>query len=126
MATSPGSKVVVAGATKIVHYLANGKPDTSFGSGGSVTVPRPPGAVFVLAGVAVDSYGRVVLAGLARPLPSNSTPDPLLSSAAVMRFNADGTPDTSFGSGGLLVTNLGIAPPKAPGGPLPWYLGRPA
>ena len=89
----------------------------SFGDGGVVTVPRPPGAVFVLAGVAVDSYGRVVLAGLTRPLPTNSTPDPLLSSAAVMRFNADGTPDPSFGSGGMVITNFGLGAPKAAGGP---------
>jgi uncharacterized delta-60 repeat protein len=120
MAQAPGGKVVVAGATKIVRYLANGKPDTSFGNAGSVTVPRPPGAVFVLAGVAVDSAGRVVLAGLARPLPSNSTPDPLLSSAALMRFNADGTPDAGFGTGGLVITNFGIAAPKAGGSA---YLG---
>src|ERR1700755_876799 len=34
MAKAPGGKVVVAGATKIVRYLANGKPDPSFGTGG--------------------------------------------------------------------------------------------
>lgn len=115
MAQAPGGKVVVAGATKIVRYLANGKLDQSFGSGGAVTIPRPAGAVFVLSGVAVDSQGRVVLAGLTRPLPTNSTPDPLLSSAAVMRFNVDGTPDGSFGNGGTVITNFGIAAPKAPG-----------
>jgi uncharacterized delta-60 repeat protein len=120
MAKAPSGKVVVAGATKIVRYLANGKLDKSFGSGGSVSVPRPPGAVFVLAGVAVDSQGRIVLAGLARPLPSNSAPDPLLSMAAVMRFNADGTPDPTFGNGGMVVSDFGLGAPKAQGGP---YLG---
>jgi uncharacterized delta-60 repeat protein len=120
MAQSPGGKIVVAGATKIVRYLADGKLDPSFGAGGTVTIPRPPGAVFVLAGVAVDSYGRVVLAGLTRPLPTNSTPDPLLSSAAVMRFNSNGTPDASFGAGGTVITNFGLGAPKAIGGP---YLG---
>jgi uncharacterized delta-60 repeat protein len=120
MAQAPGGKVVVAGATKVVRYLANGKVDPSFGNGGTVNVPNPTGSAFVLAGVAVDSQGRVVLAGLARPLPSNSAPDPLLSSAVVMRFNADGTPDTSFGSGGTVVTDFGLGAPKAPGGP---YLG---
>lgn len=120
MAQAPGGKVVVAGATKIVRYLADGKPDASFGHGGAVNVPSPAGYAFVLAGVAVDSQGRIVLAGLARPLPSNSAPDPLLSSAAIMRFNADGTPDTGFGNGGTLVTDFGLGAPKAPGGP---YLG---
>ncbi len=120
MAQAPGAKVVVAGATKVVRYLANGKLDPSFGNGGTVNVPNPPGSAFVLAGVAVDSKGRVVLAGLARPLPSNSTPDPLLSSAVVMRFNANGTPDTSFGNGGTVLSDFGLGAPKAPGGP---YIG---
>jgi uncharacterized delta-60 repeat protein len=115
MAQAPGNKTVIAGATKIVRYLANGKLDPSFGQGGTVTVPRPSGTVFVLAGVAVDSHGRVVLAGLTRPLPTNSTPDPVLSSAAVLRFNANGTPDTSFANGGTLITNFGLDAPKATG-----------
>ncbi len=120
MAQAPGGKVVVAGASKVVRYLGNGKPDPSFGNGGTVNVTSPPGTVFVLAGVAVDSQGRVVLAGLARPLPANAAPDPLLSSAVVMRFNANGTPDTTFGNGGTVVTDFGLGAPKAPGGP---YLG---
>jgi uncharacterized delta-60 repeat protein len=120
MASAPGGKVVVAGAGKIVRYLANGKPDPTFGIAGTVSVPRPPGALFVLAGVAVDSQGRVVLAGLSRPLPSNTTPDPVLSKATVMRFNADGSIDPSFGEGGMVVSDLGFKPPAASGGP---YLG---
>lgn len=120
MAAAPGGKVVVAGATKVVRYLANGKPDPTFGTGGVISVPRPPGALFVLAGVAVDSQGRVVLAGLSRPLPSNSTPDPVLSKATVMRFNADGSLDQSFGNGGMVVSDFGFGAPAAPGGP---YIG---
>ncbi|MBS1887203.1 MAG: hypothetical protein JSU06_08445 [Actinobacteria bacterium] len=120
MAPAPGGKVVVAGATKVVRYLADGKPDPSFGNGGTANVPNPPGYAFVLAGVAVDSQGRVVLAGLARPLPASSAPDPLLSSAVVMRLNADGTPDSGFGNGGTVLTDFGLGAPKAPGGP---YLG---
>ncbi|HEY4779848.1 MAG TPA: hypothetical protein VIH47_09675 [Solirubrobacterales bacterium] len=119
MAQAPGGKTVVAGATKIVRFLANGKLDKSFGSGGVVTVPRPVGAVFVLASAAVDSAGRIVLAGVRRPVPTNSTPDPVLSSATVMRFNADGSPDTGFGSGGTLVTNFNLPAPKAAGGRYP-------
>lgn len=117
MAPAPGGKVVVAGATKIVRYLANGKLDTSFGSGGVASVPRPSGTVFVLAGVSVDKLGRVVLAGLTRPLPTNSTPDPLLSSAAVIRYTAKGVPDPSFGDDGTVITDFGISAPKAEGGP---------
>jgi uncharacterized delta-60 repeat protein len=119
MVQAPGGKLVVAGAGKIVQFLANGEPDTSFGVDGVVTVPRPPGAVFVLAGAAVDSQGRIVLAGLARPVPTNSTPDPVLSSAAVMRFTPTGSLDTSFGSGGMVISTLGLTAPKGPGGTYP-------
>jgi len=119
MAQTPGGAIVVAGATKIVRFRANGKLDPGFGGSGSIAVPRPPGSVFVLAGVAVDAYGRIVLAGLARPLPTNSLPDPVLSQAVLMRFNADGTADASFGSGGTLITDFGLGAPKTPGGPYP-------
>lgn len=119
MAKAPAGKTVVAGATKIVRFLASGRLDKSFGSGGVMTVPRPAGAVFVLASTAVDSAGRIVLAGVSRPVPTNSTPDPVLSSATVMRFNADGSPDAGFGSGGTLVTNFNLPAPKAAGGRYP-------
>jgi len=114
MAPAPGGKTVIAGATKMVRLLANGQRDKSFG-GGEVRIPRPPGRNFVLASVAVDSQGRVLLAGTARQMPSNTTPNPLLSSATLMRFTASGAPDPSFGSGGMLVTDFGLGAPKGAG-----------
>lgn len=116
MAAAPGGKIVVAGATKIVRFLANGKLDPSFGSGGEVRVQRPAGMNFILASVAVDSQGRILLAGSARPMPSSSTPNPLLSSAMVMRFTASGAPDPSFGKEGTLITDFGFGAPKGAGG----------
>jgi uncharacterized delta-60 repeat protein len=112
MAVAPGGKVVVAGASKIVRYTEDGKLDPSFGQGGVVRVPRPEGGIFVLSGVAVDSLGRVVVVGLTRPLPTNSTPDPVISSATVMRFDADGKPDHTFGNKGMLITEFGLGAPK--------------
>jgi uncharacterized delta-60 repeat protein len=111
MAMAPGGKTVVAGASKIVRYDSDGKLDPTFGVGGVVAVPRPKGGVFVLSDVAVDSLGRVVLVGLTRPLPTNSTPDPVISSATVMRFAANGKPDRSFGTDGSLITDLGLGDP---------------
>lgn len=106
-----GGKIVVAGSTRIARLLPNGKLDPGFGTRGLVTIERPPGATFVLAGVAVDSQGRILIGGSARPLPTSSTPDPLISSAAVMRFAADGSVDRSFGQEGVLVSDFGIKPP---------------
>jgi uncharacterized delta-60 repeat protein len=112
MAAAPGGKIVVAGSTKVTQLLPSGKPDPGFGRGGSVTIERPAGRTFVLADVAVDSRGRILLAGSARPQPSNSTPDPLLSLAMVVRLMPDGSLDSSFGKEGTLISDLGIEPPK--------------
>lgn len=120
MAPAPGGKTVVAGSTKVVRLLPNGKPDPQFGSGGSASVPVPAGMAFVLADAAVDSQGRVLLAGSASPLPSSSAPDPLLSSALVIRLGADGAVDSGFGNGGTLLTDFGFAAPTVPTGK---YLG---
>jgi uncharacterized delta-60 repeat protein len=112
MAQTPGGKIVVAGSTRLARFLANGKLDKSFGRGGMAPIARPVGMSFVLAGVAVDSQGRILVGGSARPLPVSSTPDPLLSSAAVMRFSADGSLDGSFGSGGAVISDLGVKAPE--------------
>jgi uncharacterized delta-60 repeat protein len=112
MVAAPAGKIVVAGSTRIARVLANGKPDRGFGGGGAVSIPSLPGRTFVLAAAAVDSQGRVLLAGSARPLPTESTPDPLISSAVVMRFAANGSLDGSFGDAGILVTDFGIKAPE--------------
>jgi uncharacterized delta-60 repeat protein len=112
MAQAPDGKIVIAGSTQLVRLLANGKLDPSFGNGGVVAIARPSAQSFVLAGVAVDSEGRVLVAGSARPIPAESTPDPLISSAMVRRYAADGSIDTSFGDQGTVITNLGILPPR--------------
>jgi len=120
MVASPGGRTVVAGSTRVARLLANGKPDRRFGNGGVTAIPDLPGRTFVLAAAAVDSQGRVLVAGSTRPLPTESTPDPLLSSAAVMRFSADGSLDTSFGGQGVLITDFGVKAPEIGSGR---YLG---
>jgi uncharacterized delta-60 repeat protein len=112
MAPAPEGKVVVASSNKIVRLLANGKPDPAFGTGGAVSIEPPPGRIFVLADVAVDSHGRVLIAGSTRPLPTESTLDPLASLAMVRRYAANGSIDTSFAQGGTLDSDLGFEAPK--------------
>jgi uncharacterized delta-60 repeat protein len=116
MAKAPGGKVVVAGATKVVQYLGNGKLDPSFGKRGIVTLPPPKGKIFVLAGLAVDSKGRILLAGLSRPRPMNGIPDPVVSDATLIRLTPTGTLDQSFANHGRLISNLGLGAPTAAGG----------
>jgi uncharacterized delta-60 repeat protein len=117
MATAPDGKIVIAGSTQLVRLLANGKLDRSFGAGGVVQIERPAGLNFVLADVAVDRQGRILVAGSVRPQASESTPDPLLSSAMVRRYAANGAVDTGFGNQGALITSFGIQPPLIGGRP---------
>ena len=112
MAQAPGGKVVVASASKVVRFLEDGKIDRSFGRNGAVKVPKPPGGAFVLSADTVDSKGRILLAGLTRPFARNTTPDPLTSSATVIRFDRNGQLDKSFADGGMLITDLGLGNPK--------------
>lgn len=112
MASAGEGKVVVASSSKIVRLLASGKPDPAFGTGGAVAIEPPPGQVFLLADVAVDSHGRVLVAGSTRPLPTESTLDPLASLAMVRRYTANGAVDTNFAQGGTLDSDLGFEPPE--------------
>lgn len=112
MALTPRGGIVIAGSTQLVRLLPNGRLDRSFGRGGRVSIERPAGQNFLLADVAVDSQGRILVAGSVRPQPTGSFPDPLISSVMVRRYNPDGSLDLSFGDQGTLITTFGIEPPK--------------
>lgn len=85
-------EVALAGSyVGVARYNTNGSPDTSFGGGTGYTYVttingREP------ASVVVQTDDRIVLSG-------RSLTD---SGIAVVRLNSDGTPDASFGSGGLI------------------------
>jgi hypothetical protein len=60
---------------------------------------------FRLAGVVVDSRGRVLVAGMTEP--TGATGGSLNARASVYRFMPNGKLDKSFGEGGLAGTSLG-------------------
>jgi uncharacterized delta-60 repeat protein len=100
-AAQPDGKVVVAGSSGGMfaeRFNADGSVDSSFGSGGVARVPAL-GSSAVAYGVAVAPGGKIVVAG------TIGGPDTRI---AVARFNANGTLDTSFGSGGSLQLDLGL------------------
>ncbi|MEO8587770.1 MAG: T9SS type A sorting domain-containing protein [Flavobacteriales bacterium] len=81
----------------VVRYNANGTVDAGFGVGGVVSVGGT-GNMDAYA-IAVQPDGKIVVAG-----------DSGFVSAArtfVLRLNADGTPDASFGNGGLTTASMG-------------------
>jgi len=77
--------------TDVVRYNANGTLDASFGSGGTLTLA----GVTVGEGLVRQPDGKLVLVGsIVQPVA------PATSRFVLMRRNADGSPDTSFGTAG--------------------------
>jgi uncharacterized delta-60 repeat protein len=101
VASLPDGRVLAAaggtGGVTLTRFGPTGAVDASFGSAGKVTVPDM-GEPRVL----VQPDGRIVLAGT---LATGTTGDDF----AVFRFLPDGAPDTGFGTGGRVTTEVGTA-----------------
>ncbi|MEO6656190.1 MAG: carboxypeptidase regulatory-like domain-containing protein [Pyrinomonadaceae bacterium] len=82
------------------RYNANGSLDATFGTGGKATVAVSNGRDEARA-IALQTDGKIVAVGANL---SSAVGDPI----AVVRLNANGTPDTSFGTNGI-VQNLPVA-----------------
>jgi len=100
VALQSNGQVVMAGTSGGMFAMrlnTNGTADTSFGSGGVAQAFTASSGAANAVGVAPN--GNVVIAGSVNPINTQ---------IAVAEFNPNGTPDTSFGSGGSEVLNLGL------------------
>ena len=105
MALQPDGKIIVAGNTSansqddfvLMRYNTDGTLDTSFNGTGILTVSDP----------ANDSVSTVILLADGKILVGGARNNGGNNKFLLMRFNADATPDTSFGTGGSTVTNGG-------------------
>lgn len=102
LAIDASDHIVVGGATfdtslvstpMLIRYTTDGALDHSFGNAGVVAIPES--GVFAPApvGVAVDSAGRVVAVGTSMPLGFDLK-------TYLVRYDADGIADSTFGSAG--------------------------
>jgi uncharacterized delta-60 repeat protein len=101
----PNGDIVVSGGFGVGRFLPTGQPDTTFGSGGLAAAGFTGGEGRT--GVALQPDGKIIWVG------SQNTPGfPAFGtfSFAVARFNANGTLDTSFGTGGHASVEF-FAPP---------------
>jgi uncharacterized delta-60 repeat protein len=93
-------------AFRVARYNTDGSLDSSFGSGGIVTI-TPTRYGGGAGGVAIQSDGKIVAVGQAIVSQTRFTSYPAF---AVVRYNANGTLDTTFGGGkkptGIVVTQL--------------------
>jgi len=110
VALQPDSKLVVAGTSyanndyseedfAVVRYNSNGTRDLGFGVNGKVTTDFPNLAA-VPSTVIVQPDGKILVAGGAFPQFT------FLGDFAMVRYNADGSPDASFGTGGIVRTRF--------------------
>lgn len=86
----------------LARYNADGSLDNSFGNGGKAVVRfgSAEGESFGVArSIGVLSNGKILISGF-KPYFNSSDIE-----LAFLRFNADGTPDQSFGSGGAVKQN---------------------
>jgi len=100
-------KIVIAGELEVVEFLdndmilarllANGEIDSSFGSDGIVTLDVST-SYERIRDVEVNNDGRILVCGSTN---SSGTYDFLLTC-----FNADGTLDPTFGSDGMVITDM--------------------
>lgn len=104
VATQQDLKTVVAGLVRngdsttdllLIRYRENGTLDTSFGSGGKVISTL----MDVGEGIAIRQDGKIIVVGNQKVGATTQF--------AVARFNTDGSPDTTFGTGGVILTPVG-------------------
>lgn len=79
-----------------------GDVDLSFSTDGIATAHFAPVGVDYAMGVAIQPDGRIVVVG--------STQQDLETSIALARFMPDGTLDPDFGTGGQVITGIGVDP----------------
>jgi uncharacterized delta-60 repeat protein len=85
----------------VVRYNADGSLDTTFGNGGKVTTSFTSNLFDSAQSVVLQSDGRILVGGYSRGAGTN------MDDFAVVRYNTDGSLDTSFGTGGKVTTNFG-------------------
>lgn len=112
VAIQTDGKIVVAGRSDslfaLVRYNTDGTPDTGFGAGGIVTADFSSlGSSYKASSgnaVAIQPDGKIVVVG---SVQNGSQYEDF----GVMRFNTDGTLDTSFGTGGKMTTSVRVQEP---------------
>ena len=102
IAVQPDGKIVASGQSGIypelhsalARYNRNGRLDSTFGTGGKVVVTFDSSSDYLYAPV-IQSDGKIVAAGSAGG-----------AAFLLARFNADGSTDFGFGSGGKQITDF--------------------
>jgi uncharacterized delta-60 repeat protein len=93
------TKCVTTKQRSAIRYNPNGTLDKTFGVGGKVQTDFP-GLAAVASSVVIQPEGKIVVTGGAFPLFT------FLGDFKVVRYNPDGSLDSSFGQGGIVTTTF--------------------
>jgi uncharacterized delta-60 repeat protein len=112
VAIQSDGKIVAAGSSKngsnydfaLARYNTDGTLDTNFGTGGKV-ITAIGSSTDVAESVAIQSDGKIVAAGFSNNGSNNDF--------ALVRYNTNGTLDTTFDSDGKVTTAIGSANDRA-------------
>lgn len=112
VAVQPDGKIVVAGCLlygsqdvfAVVRYNSNGALDTSFDGDGMVTTPIGSGPAYARS-VAIQPDGKIIVVGHTGQITNGDF--------AVVRYNANGSLDTSFNGDGVITTPIGTGHDEA-------------
>lgn len=105
IAIQADGKIVLAGVGSfdedltVIRYNANLSPDATFNGNGRVVVQLSGSQV--INDLAIQPDGKILVAGWTSETPSRNF--------LLARFNANGSPDTSFDTDGMLTTLIGTA-----------------
>ncbi len=99
----PDGKIVAAGyysgSCLIARFLSDGTPDPTFGNGGYATIPV--GSYASAYDVQILPSGKIIAAGV------------LGNNFGAVQVNADGSFDSTFGTGGVQIFNVSLSYPQA-------------
>lgn len=113
IALQPNQKIVVAGYSRsftnvgydfnVVCYLSNGAPDVSFDQDGIIS-SKFDASNDLCAQVLIQPDDKAITLGTQKTFPLNTLGKELI---ALSRTNPDGSLDTTFGTNGQVITDLG-------------------
>lgn len=120
MALGANGRIYALQGNLLLAFQANGRPARAFGSNGRVRVTSTRGELHPT-GIAVDSQGRIVVAGKIVTYPFTKDPvspagtpvigELTLREAFVDRYLEDGSLDPTFGDAGEVDTTFGLPRP---------------
>lgn len=121
MLIQPDQKLVVAGSVlydntssdddniMLARFHPDGTLDDSFGAGGLVTTPVVSGYYDKANEVALQTDGKIIVAGVADMGGTAESYALERQDIALIRYNSDGTLDPEFGNGGIVTTSVAPA-----------------